>query len=130
MTSPVSPTAGVENLSAIYGSSRPSAAESADAQSFLNAFDQGIGRLAARPDMREGLPPVEQMTSEYGGDVGSAKIEMVSGAQARAEELGQGEGTQVEDRLVSLYFELTHYQVAWRIVQNVQRDLSQVLRGS
>ena len=51
---------------------------------------------------------------------------MLAGAKGDA----PAEGRSLEDRVRSLYTELTHYQIAWKIAQNVQRDVGQVMRGS
>lgn len=102
-----------------------------DPSAFLDVLDQGLSRLASRPDMRsEADTIVEGLQSSYAGEVGHAKSEIVGGELARAERSTEANNVTLEDRIKGLYTELTHYQVAWKIAQNVQRDISQVLRGS
>lgn len=129
MTSPVSPTAGIENITAVYGgrAERPSP----DTDAFLQALDRGIGTLTTRPDPGpENKSSLDAVQNEYGGDVGAAKVEMLGGNAVPDEAASGAEGRTLEQRMQSLYMELTHYQIAWRIAQNVQRDISQLMRGS
>jgi len=68
------------------------------------------------------------------GTVGEAKTEIVSdvarpGTEAAVEENKAVEDT-LEDRMLTLYSDLTDYQVAWRIAQKIPQDLSQILKGS
>lgn len=102
-----------------------------DPSAFLNVLDKGLGTLSQRPELS---PPatdmMDNMTGAYVGDVGQAKGEIVGGEAARAEQSTEAGNATLEDRVKNLYTELTHYQVAWKIAQNVQRDISQVLRGS
>ena len=68
------------------------------------------------------------------GDVGEAKSELVSdvaraGTESGIEQNKEAENT-LEDRVMSLYSDLTDYQVAWRIAQKIPQDLSQILKGN
>ncbi len=130
MTAGISPVAGVGDIGALHGTAGPEATHDADAKTFFDMFDEGIGRLAQRPDLNEDVTDMDKLTSDYAGDVGKAKVDILGGAEVRADQAEGAQQASLEQRLTSLYFELTHYQVAWRIVQNVQRDVSQVLRGS
>lgn len=97
---------------------------------FLSAFNSGLDTLSKRPELNSTSSPLDEVSGQFNGSVGETKATLVSdagdGAAASAEEAAQS----LETRFQTLYFELTHYQVAWRIAQNVQRDISQVLRGS
>lgn len=98
---------------------------------FLDVLDRGISQIANRPSPQSTSETAgEGFSAEYGGSVGQAKIDMNGGAQPDTEAASAAEGQTLETRIQSLYFELTHYQIAWKIAQNVQRDVSQVLRGS
>lgn len=127
MSTPVSPTAGLEDVKSLYGADR---APGLDTDAFLKVFDQGIGTLSARPNFDGNVGAVDRLTGAYEGDVGAAKAEMIAGAQTEAENSSEAQAANLEERFQTLYFELTHYQIAWKIAQNVQRDVTQVLRGS
>lgn len=68
------------------------------------------------------------------GTIGEAKTEMVSdvarpGTEAAVED-DQSVQDTLEDRVKTLYSDLTDYQVAWRIAQKIPQDLSQILKGN
>lgn len=130
MTSGVSPVAGATDISAMQGLDRASFAQDGGADAFLNVFDKGLDRLAQRPDMKPDSSALQEMTEGYSGPVGAEKASILAGAESRVEQADGEQATNIEDRLTSLYFELTNYQVAWKIVQSLQRDMSQLLRGS
>ena len=102
-----------------------------DKDAFLDIFDQGLETLSQRPEIaHESDSYLDGLTGDFAGDVGNAKSEIVGGEAARAEQSSEANNATLEERITGLYTELTHYQVAWKIAQNVQRDISQVLRGS
>lgn len=122
--------AGVGDIAQLHEARGPAAANEADARTFFDMFDGGLDRLAQRPQPGEKLSEFDNLTEAYSGDVGAAKVEMFGGADMDGAQSEGAQQTSIEERLTSLYFELTHYQIAWKIAQNVQRDISQVLRGS
>lgn len=102
-----------------------------ESTAFMSMLDSGLGTLTQRPEF--GSPAnqiVRDMSAGYSGDVGAAKADIVGGEAARLEQSSQAGNESLEERVKGLYFELTHYQIAWKIAQNVQRDISQVLRGN
>lgn len=102
-----------------------------DNSAFLNLLDQGLGQLTQRPDLASQSDRMTgDLSGQYSGDVGDAKLDLVGGEAARVDQSSEAANLSLEDRVKSLYSELTHYQIAWKIAQNVQRDISQVLRGS
>lgn len=76
----------------------------------------------------------EELLGGLNGEIGEAKSELVSDvARAGTEQLfetSEDAEAALEDRMMSLYFDLTEYQVAWRIAQKIPQDLSQILKGS
>ena len=129
MTAGISGIAGPGEIGRLYGGGGPSPAEMADTRTFFDMFDAGLDRLSTRPDPGGEATRLAALTDPYAGSVGSAKVEILGGAEFRAEQENGAQAATLEERITSLYFELTHYQVAWKIAQNVQRDVSQVLRG-
>lgn len=128
MTDPVS-TAGA--IGASGASIRPERSPDRDPQAFLDVLDNGLSTIAQRPNLDPASQQLQtQLSGSYSGDVGAAKAEIVGGEAARAERSTEAANTSLEERIQNIYTELTHYQVAWKIAQNVQRDVSQVLRGS
>jgi len=94
-------------------------------------MNQGILTLSQRPTLESNADQmVSSLSGAYAGDVGQAKAEIVGGEAAQIERSTRESNESLENRIKSLYTELTHYQIAWKIAQNVQRDISQVLRGS
>ncbi|MEM9853012.1 MAG: hypothetical protein AAF841_01050 [Pseudomonadota bacterium] len=127
MSDPVSTAAIPQAASAFQNDG----ARDRDPQAFLDVLDNGLSTIAQRPNLD---PPTEQIMDQlsgaYAGEVGAAKADIVGGEAARAERSTEAANVTLEERIQNLYTELTHYQVAWKIAQNVQRDISQVLRGS
>ena len=76
----------------------------------------------------------EELLGGLSGEIGEAKSELVSDvARAGTEQMfetSEDAEAALEDRMMSLYFDLTEYQVAWRIAQKIPQDLSQILKGS
>lgn len=109
----------------------PNANPSVGNSEFLDVLDRSLSQIASRPNPQSTSETAQdRLSSEYGGQVGQAKIQLNGGAPPDTDAASAAEGATLETRLQSLYFELTHYQIAWKIAQNVQRDVSQVLRGS
>lgn len=129
MSDPVAASGAHNQVETLYKNSESQ--RDNDPTAFMNVLDQGLNTLAQRPDMgTQANDMVDSLSADYSGNVGEAKFEIVGGEMARAERSSEANNVSLEDRVKSLYTELTHYQVAWKIAQNVQRDISQVLRGS
>ncbi len=95
-----------------------------------DAIEKAVNRPAYGADAGQGVgqpdPSDEVIRSE--------KMSMLSdverpGAEPKPVET-QDVQQQTEDRLRSLYVDLTNYQIAWKIAQRVQQDTSQLLRGN
>lgn len=130
MSDPISgASAGASGADFVY--QRGPAQQESDASAFLSIMDRGLDRISQRPELEpESDRLVEGLSGSYAGEVGDAKKDIVGGDVGRAERASQSGSESLEDRMRNIYTELTHYQVAWRIAQNVQRDVSQLLRGS
>lgn len=80
--------------------------------------------------------PTERAKAELVGGsegvVGELKADMVAAEPKPNAASPESEGVQdaLEDRVRSLYADLTSYQVAWRIAQKIPQDLTQILRGT
>ena len=130
MSSSVSPAVGLENVTAVYGHNSDRQSDS-DSDAFLAALEEGLGRLTTRPDPGpEKNDELSAISETYGGEVGQQKVGIVGGEGASEAVESAGNEKTLEERLQSLYLEMTHYQIAWRIAQNVQRDVSQLMRGT
>lgn len=127
MTEAVSAVMDLDHVSKTFGGG---ANRDLDTDSFMNAFDQGLDVLSKRPEFQEETSAMEEISGTYQGDVGELKANLVGHQNEDATPSSEEAAQTLEERFQSLYFELTHYQIAWRIAQNVQRDISQVLRGS
>lgn len=127
MTEAVSTVMDLDHVTKTFGGNSN---RDLDAESFMSAFDQGLDVLSKRPEFQEETTAMEAISGTYQGDVGEAKANMVGGQADPDVQTSEEAAQTLEERFQSLYFELTHYQIAWRIAQNVQRDISQVLRGS
>lgn len=106
-------------------------------EAFNNFFQNAIEKAAVRPAAEGALPTqVDLLTGSTTGPVGEAKTGLVaetssataSGTENSATDTQMQEAT--EARMRALYTDLTNYQIAWRIAQRMQQDISQLLRGS
>ncbi|MEL6573710.1 MAG: hypothetical protein AAFQ64_18810 [Pseudomonadota bacterium] len=98
---------------------------------FADLLQGAIERAAIRPTAEGALPSDVELLTEAGiGPVGEARSRV--DPEARASEADTKEGLQAESeaRMRSLYLDLTNYQIAWRIAQRMQQDISQLLRGT
>jgi len=106
-------------------------APDSDPSAFMNVLDSGLGTISQRPQLEPQADQlIDGLSGAYTGEVGEIKGDLIGGDVGRAERDAQRGSESLEDRVRGIYTELTHYQVAWRIAQNVQRDVSQLLRGS
>ncbi|MEP2783341.1 MAG: hypothetical protein ABJO67_02340 [Pseudoruegeria sp.] len=102
---------------------------------FDDLAQQAIGVAIDRPG---GSGNISEKRAELlaggGGVVGEAKSELVSDVARAGTEGSVAENQEVEntleDRMMSLYSDLTDYQVAWKIAQKIPQDLSQILKGN
>jgi hypothetical protein len=103
---------------------------------FVELATSAIETAAARPRFDEQLSTSRMaLTDHNAGQVGSEKLEFVSsvqrpGAAHRGEAPEQSSMDQIEARVTSMYADLTNYQVAWKIAQRIQQDISQLMKGS
>lgn len=108
-----------------------------EAQQARTTMQQAVTDAIALAAERPMAPtPTERAKAELvdgsGGVVGELKADMVA-AEPKADAVSpENEGIQdaLEDRVRTLYADLTSYQVAWRIAQKIPQDLTQILRGT
>lgn len=113
------------------------APEGKDASMFADMLQGAIERTALRPSTQRSEPTgLDLLTNASTGPVGEARSQLVSEvasadpSAAGAEKNGESAlQAATEARMRALYLDLTNYQVAWRIAQRMQQDISQLLRG-
>lgn len=111
--------------------------EAAQQSNFADIASRAVGQATTRPAVQNDFMQAERdaLSGPGSGAVGDAKQQVLSdverpGAAKRDDNVdGADQGEQLEDRVRSLYLELTNYQVAWKIAQRIQQDTSQLLRG-
>jgi len=103
---------------------------------FSKLAREALGSALSNPD---DLSPNDSIragiTSPTGGAVGNEKSEIVSeidrpGAENSSAQNSEDVHDQIIDRSRVLYTDLTVYNVAWSVAMRVQKDVSQLLRGS
>lgn len=115
---------------------RISSEEVSRAESLGRLAEEALGRAVSRPDTMSTLDTAraEVMASSL-GEVGDLKGDFVSGveregsASASDADASVDAQQQTEERIRSLYLDLTNYQIAWKIAQRMQQDITQLLRG-
>lgn len=105
------------------------------ASNFAKMVDGGLGAALSNPDsFSPGDTMRATIASPTGGAVGDEKEGMVSGIDRPGVENTAETSEQVHDNLIDrsrvLYTDLTVYNVAWSVAMRVQKDISQLLRGS
>lgn len=104
-------------------------------------FESLIGRAVSTAIERPSTPSsLESERAALVGDVersnGDEKFSVMSdvartGTSAPEKEPNATAAADaLEARIKTLYFDLTNYQVAWKIAQRIQQDTSQLMRGS
>lgn len=128
------PVAGCMSLAEAMGGRDVEAAMQVN---FSEMASEAVGVAVARPDVSANDLDAARsdLMGAHTGTVGDEKMQVISsverpGAPARTDGSEQADkGEALEERVRSLYFELTNYQVAWKIAQRMQQDTSQLLRG-
>jgi hypothetical protein len=103
---------------------------------FVELATSAIEAAAARPSFGDQAGSSRlALTDHSAGQVGSEKLGLVStvqrpGAAPRGEAPVESSMDQMEARVMAMYADLTNYQVAWKIAQRIQQDISQLMKGS
>ena len=132
-TSPVDAAAAPEGLASLPEVTDWSARNTAQSDGFAEVLEATLAQTLSRPGTGDDQGDAAALTQAVHGPVGAERTAMDAGP-------GQGEqpsGTDSsemaqehhEDRLRDLYLDLAQYQVAWRIIQKIQQDISQLMRG-
>lgn len=111
--------------------------EQARAASFSQLAERALATTVQRPNTQSLSENIRQeLVDPTKGAVGTEKSEIITGANLSANATG-APGTDdaslqqaIEGRVMDLYVDLTNYQIAWKIAQRMQQDISQLLRGS
>ena len=110
-------------------------AEMTKAADFSQLVEDAIGKAVERPHTEDAIgDEARHLTSAAEGVVGTEKVALLSDV-ARPGATPKPETTetvqqQTEARVKELYVDLTNYQVAWKIAQRIQQDITQLMRGS
>ncbi|WP_028957531.1 hypothetical protein [Sulfitobacter sp. 20_GPM-1509m] len=104
---------------------------------FAEIASKAVGVAVQRPDSSPNALENERssLMGSIDGSVREEKMQILSrvertGGAPRTDQVDHSDSSEVlEERVRSLYFELTNYQVAWKIAQRMQQDTSQLLRG-
>ena len=99
------------------------------------AVDDGLSRALQLPgEQASTVTAREDLQSGSAGDVGAEKNDFLSDVAAEgvstADDAESDALEPLQDRLVSLYTEMTNWQVAWSIAQRTQQDTSHLLKGN
>ncbi len=109
--------------------------EEAQRTEFDDLMQRAMSVVIERPTSETAITQArEGFLSGTDGPVGEAKTDMVSdvarpGTESQIED-NQEHEQSLETRMLSLYSDLTDYQVAWRIAQKIPQDVSQILKGN
>ncbi len=134
----IGPTAGVGQvtrnmqLDQIVGDENANATKAAE---FATLMEDAISKAVERPYTEDAIGhEARHLTSQGEGIVATEKVALVSdverpGATPKAESSDTVQ-EQTEERVRELYVDLTNYQVAWKIAQRIQQDITQLMRGS
>ena len=117
------------NLQEAVGSQQLDAARQSN---FDKVIHDGFLAAASRP-LASPAPGAARthLTGATDSAVGEAKAAMMStvtrpGVDALPE---TNIGDQLETRVMSIYEELTNYELAWKIAQRIQTDISTLMKG-
>jgi hypothetical protein len=117
--------------------SREQREEETQRADFEDLARRAIGVAVDRPNSESAISRSRsELVGGSDGPVGSLKNDLISDVarEGTTSASGADESTSaeeaLEDRVKTLYFELTDYQVAWRIAQKIPQDLTQILRGN
>jgi len=112
-------------------------AEQARAASFSQLAERALATAVQRPNTQNLSENIRQeLVDPSRGAVGIEKSAIIAGADMSASASaapGTGDASlqqAIEGRVMDLYVDLTNYQIAWKIAQRMQQDISQLLRGS
>jgi hypothetical protein len=102
---------------------------------FMEMLHGAIETAASRPSFGDEIGQQRSgLTEGTSGRVGAEKLDFVSsverpGATPRAEAPEASSSDHLEERMMSMYSDLTNYQIAWKIAQRIQQDVSQLMKG-
>ncbi len=104
---------------------------------FSRMAEQALARAVERPHSESTMSLARSDLSNSGsGLVGQAKDGIVSDVtrpgvpEKVSADDSEVTATQQEDRIKTLYLDLTNYQIAWKIAQRLQQDVTQLMKGS
>ena len=113
-----------------------SAVEEVQSSNFSRLAEEALGAALDHPDSlgaQNGLR--DTMVAPFGGAVGNEKRDVASdvsrpGVEPTANPDPESDQKFLIDRTRTLYSDLTIYNVAWGVAMRMQKDISQLLRGS
>jgi len=130
----LAPAAGAATRA--YEMAQVAAQDMSGQENLARLAESALSRAIARPDTTSPLDNVRsELTESARGQIGDLKGDLLStverpGAETPAAETASEDmQAQTEVRVRELYYDLTNYQVAWKIAQRMQQDITQLLRG-
>jgi hypothetical protein len=132
-TSPVDGAAAPEGLASLPEVTDWSAPNTAQTDGFAEVLEGTLAQTLSRPGTGDDPGEAAALTQSVHGPVGAERAAMDAGP-GQGEQPSGPDGSEMvqehhEDRLRDLYLDLAQYQVAWRIIQKIQQDISQLMRG-
>ena len=101
-----------------------------NAEDFMRVALSAVEIAAVRPNHSGQMTgEIEEISGDLSGSVGGLKADMTPAGKAEGSDNSDALQRAVEDRTVNMYVELTHYNIAWKIAQRLQQDITQVIRG-
>lgn len=115
---------------------KESAVEEVQSSNFSKMAEEALGAALSQPDSLKTQDSLrESMMSPLGGAVGDEKRDVLSdvsrpGTDPRDNVDPKEDQRFLIDRTRDLYSDLTIYNVAWGVAMRMQKDISQLLRGT
>ncbi|MGB5863677.1 MAG: hypothetical protein WBG95_05210 [Sulfitobacter sp.] len=106
------------------------------ALSFGRVAEEALATTVTRPNAQPRMDDLrEEISGGEAGLVGEFRQDIVSNVERPGTaERDPAEGSDAlqdehETRVRSLYMDLSNYQIAWKIAQRIQQDITQLMRG-
>jgi hypothetical protein len=140
MTDHVAGVAGVGGAQEKPLSAHELAAQTIDenirAENLSSLAEQALSQAVSRPNA---ATPMDAARNELLGPASGEFADLKAGLVSEVERPGVAQDVDpdasselqqtTEDRVQSLYYDLTNYQIAWKIAQRMQQDITQLMRG-
>lgn len=110
--------------------------ENIRAQNLSSLAEEALSQAVSRPNSETSMDAARSdLVGPASGDYADIKEGLVSdvdrpGATTQTD-INETDNVQAmtEERVQALYYDLTNYQIAWKIAQRMQQDITQLMRG-